>query len=188
MTIWYTADPHFGHKNIIDLCDRPFQSAAEMDKVLLANLQARVMPEDELWVLGDFAFGSRAEDIGYVEEIFDQLPGCCKHLVVGNHDNALTQSMAWTSVSQLIEVRDGPNMQRNTLCHYPMITWNHSRRQALQLFGHVHNNWLGSRNAINVGVDVWDFMPATYDDIAQRAQTLPINAHWSAVEPGLDLT
>lgn len=27
---------------------------------------------------------------------------------------------------------------RNTLCHYPMTTWNHARREALQLYGHVH--------------------------------------------------
>ncbi len=65
---------------------------------------------------------------------------------------------------------------------YPMITWNHARREALQLFGHVHNNWRGSRNSVNVGVDVWDFMPVTYDDIARRARKLPINKHWSDVE------
>lgn len=63
-----------------------------------------------------------------------------------------------------------------------MITWNHARRDALQIFGHVHNNWCGSRNSVNVGVDVWDFMPIRFEDIARRVKTLPVNKHWADVE------
>ncbi|WP_299869091.1 hypothetical protein [uncultured Roseobacter sp.] len=66
-----------------------------------------------------------------------------------------------------------------------MITWNHARRQALHMFGHVHNNWLGSRNAVNVGVDVWHFMPVSFEQIAERAKRLPPNKHLADVEPGI---
>lgn len=61
MTIWYTADTHFGHDNIIKHCNRPFESASHMDAMLLANLAARVGPQDTLWVVGDFAFGPKAK-------------------------------------------------------------------------------------------------------------------------------
>ena len=40
MTNWYTADPHFGHENVIKFCDRPFRSANHMDAVLMQNLWA----------------------------------------------------------------------------------------------------------------------------------------------------
>ena len=43
-TIWFTADTHFGHENIIKHCGRPFQSANHMDAVLIENLWARVGP------------------------------------------------------------------------------------------------------------------------------------------------
>lgn len=187
MANWYTADLHFGHKNVIRFCDRPFQSVVDMDATLIKNMTQRVGPEDDLWIRGDFAFGGGSKDRVYLEEVFDQLPGARQHLIVGNHDNQLVQSLGWSSVTYYAEVRDGPKKQRNTLFHYPMITWNHARGDALQFFGHIHNNWLGSRNSVNVGVDVWDFMPVTYDEIAQRAQTLPPNMHWDDVEPGSEL-
>lgn len=187
MTNWYTADTHFGHENVIRFCDRPFKSVSHMDGLMLENMWKFVQPEDDLWVLGDFAFGQPAKDVIYLEQIFGQLPGARKHLVVGNHDSKLTQALDWSSVSQLVEVPDGPKGQRNTLCHYPMITWNHARREALQLFGHVHNNWQGSRNSVNVGVDVWNFSPVKYDDIARRARKLPQNKHWVDVEHRAEL-
>ena len=96
--------------------------------------------------------------------------------------------MPWDSLSHLVELKDGPrNSRANTLCHYPMVTWNHSRRGTLQLFGHVHDNWAGTRNSINVGVDLWDFMPMRIEDIRKRGQELPVNLYWDAAEPGADL-
>lgn len=187
MANWYTADTHFGHENVIQFCGRPFRNSGHMDTVLIENLWKRVQPDDDLWIVGDFAFGPKAREDGYVESIFGQLPGARKHLIIGNHDLEPTLALPWDSISHLAEVRDGPYNQAHTLCHYPMITWNHARRQALHMFGHVHNNWAGSRNAVNVGVDQWDFMPVSFDQVAERAKALPPNAHWSDVEHGADL-
>jgi calcineurin-like phosphoesterase family protein len=120
--------------------------------------------------------------------MFNQLPGAERHLIVGNHDHEPTLDLPWTSVSHFSELRDGPQNQLNTLCHYPMITWNHARKGALQLFGRVHNNWHGSRNSVNVGVDVWDFVPVTFDKIVRRAKKLPPNKHWGDVEHGAELS
>lgn len=145
-----------------------------------------VGPEDQLWILDDFAFSTKAMDRAYVEQILNQLPGAEHHLIIGNHDNRPTIELPWDSVSHLVEVRDGPQNQLNTLCHYPMITWNHARRGAMQFFGHVHDNRHGSWNSVNVGVDVWDFMPITFDNIVRRAKKLPPNKHWGDVEHGAD--
>lgn len=65
-----------------------------------------------------------------------------------------------------------------------MITWNGARRGTLQLFGHVHDQWAGSRNSINVGVDQWSFRPVQIRDIATRATKLQVNKHWKDVEHG----
>jgi calcineurin-like phosphoesterase family protein len=36
---------------------------------------------------------------------------------------------------------------------------------------------------VNVGVDVWDFMPVSFNEIVTRAKKLPKNKHWNDVEP-----
>ena len=86
-------------------------------------------------------------------------------------------------MTPLAEVRDGPKNQSHTLCHYPMLTWNHARRDALMMFGHVHDNWPGHRNCVNVGVDLWDSKPVSFEKIAARGTALPISLHWTSVEP-----
>ncbi|TYB83402.1 metallophosphoesterase [Oceaniovalibus sp. ACAM 378] len=184
MKKWYTADTHFGHKNIINHCNRPFESADEMDAVLLKNLREAVGPEDQLWIIGDFAFGRKAKNKEWVRSIFDQLPGAEKHLVVGNHDKDSVLELPWTSITDTAAVQDGSEKKWHTLYHYPLITWNNARRGSLNLFGHVHNNWPGSRNSVNVGVDLWDFKPVQFSEIEKRAATLPINPIWATVEPG----
>jgi calcineurin-like phosphoesterase family protein len=134
--------------------------------------------------VGDFAHGPKAKELAYLEGLFGQLPGARKHLVIGNHDGDLTQSLPWNSVAEITQVKDGKQGLSHTLCHYPMMTWNGARKGSLQFFGHVHDRWKGSRNAINVGVDQWSFSPVSIDEITQRARSLATNKHWPDVERG----
>ena len=54
-----TSDTHFGHANIIRLCNRPFKDVEEMNEKLIENWN-KVVPEDgTVFHLGEFAFGGR---------------------------------------------------------------------------------------------------------------------------------
>jgi len=128
MASWYTADTHFGHENVIPFCGRPFRHAGHMDSVLIENMWKVVQPEDNLWIIGDFAFGPKAKDPDYLNILFGQLPGAAKHLIIGNHDLAPTLELPWDSISHLTEVPDGEDGLCHTLYHYPMITWNGARK------------------------------------------------------------
>lgn len=54
--VYFTADTHFGHENIIKFCDRPFASVEEMDETLIANWNGRVRANDTVFILGDMFF------------------------------------------------------------------------------------------------------------------------------------
>jgi calcineurin-like phosphoesterase family protein len=81
MAVWFTADTHSGHANIIRLCRRPFTDVAAVDAHLVNRANERVAEDDVLYHLGDFSF--RDGDLAaYRARI------CCRRmvLVVGNHD------------------------------------------------------------------------------------------------------
>ena len=65
--IYYIADMHFGHENVIRFDDRPFADTEQMDEVLIQNWNERVTADDTVYVLGD-AFRGR--------QIFANYPTC----------------------------------------------------------------------------------------------------------------
>jgi calcineurin-like phosphoesterase family protein/2'-5' RNA ligase len=51
-----SGDLHLNHANIIDYCDRPFETVREMNQQLVANWNDTVGPRDTVVFLGDLAF------------------------------------------------------------------------------------------------------------------------------------
>lgn len=185
MTTYFTADTHFGHANIIGFCHRPFRDVAEMNRTLIANWNARVTDDDDVYILGDFAFRCT----GSVAKIAKALKGR-KHLVVGNHDSKWMRSEPealdeFVEFAPLIEI-DGSEERGGrqlTLCHYPLMTWRNSKRDSSWLiYGHIHANksddfWplLSSMpRALNAGVDINWFYPVTFEELIEN------NEKWKA--------
>jgi calcineurin-like phosphoesterase family protein len=57
MNTFFTADPHFQHANIIKYCGRPFKDINEHDEMLIVNWNSVIMPDDLIYIVGDFGFG-----------------------------------------------------------------------------------------------------------------------------------
>ena len=51
--IYFTADLHFYHDNIIKHANRPFQDSEEMNRVLVRNWSQLINLQDEVYILGD---------------------------------------------------------------------------------------------------------------------------------------
>ena len=60
--IFFTADMHFGHENMISFVDyngqkiRPFNTCQECDELMIENWNSVVRPQDKIYVLGDICF------------------------------------------------------------------------------------------------------------------------------------
>ncbi|MFC0407507.1 metallophosphoesterase family protein [Roseomonas elaeocarpi] len=163
MTVFFTADTHFGHGGARGLYRRPFNSVAEMDEAMTARWNERVGPDDEVWHLGDFALNLRSEAM---QRRLDALHGR-KHLITGNNDGAATLSLGgWHSVQSYAEITlDGLGL---VLCHYAFRSWRNMHRGWRNLHGHSHGALKPLTRQTDVGVDVWDFRPVTLAEITTR--------------------
>lgn len=184
---WFTSDLHFSHKNIIEYCDRPFDTVEEMNRQLVERFNEVVTREDELWVLGDVALGKLDESLGWIAKLNGR-----KHLVVGNHDKCFInphgkpgkqsaarrayqtyQNAGFATIQTYAELWLGS--EKVALSHFPYsgdhteedrYAWARPKDEGLWLLcGHVHEAWLQRGKQINVGVDVWDWRPVSEEMI-----------------------
>ena len=81
--IFLIGDCHFGHRNIIKYCNRPFKDVVDMTEKLIKNWNSIVGKNDIVYVVGDFALCGKQKII----EIGNRLNGH-KRLILGNHDGA----------------------------------------------------------------------------------------------------
>lgn len=168
--IYFTSDQHFYHENIIKSVGRPFKNAEEMNRVLIAKWNERVLPEDEVYILGDISL----KRYPAVSAILAQLNGR-KYLVKGNHDYfagkanfAADLYFGWTKEYHELVWQD----KTFVLSHCPLPEWNEMEQGAIHLHGHEHNsseyNLQNKREGIfqyDVGVDANKMAPISIEEI-----------------------
>lgn len=185
MAVLFTSDLHLGHANIIltcgrnlESCGKNFAAVEEMNDFLIRKWNEKVKEDDIVYILGDFSYRSSISVKTYLKQLKGQ-----KHLIVGNHDfqwqkNITNINDYFESVSDMKVIRLDEKLI--TLCHYPLLEWNGSRRAKNQqtsiswlIHGHIHN----SRDnvfeyirdnlpcALNCGVDINGFEPVTFEEL-----------------------
>lgn len=105
---------------------------------------------DEVYMLGDFSFGSANK----TENIIRQLKGRL-HLIRGNHDQWLDKNESlyeyFESVQDYKRTKiDGKDV---VMFHYPIAEWEKMHYGSYHLFGHVHGNTIVPGRAMDVGID-----------------------------------
>jgi calcineurin-like phosphoesterase family protein len=167
---FFTADPHYGHDNIIRHSKRPFLDYNEMDEALIENWNKVVTRNsDEVYILGDFTFYSKIL-ITDPASVFARLRGQ-KFLIVGNHDRAPTFKLKWGWVKDTYFLKH-LNQEGIWLSHYPHRSWRNSFHGSWHLFGHNHGNVGPYGRSFDVGVDCWDYTPIAFETVQTKMKTL----------------
>ncbi len=182
--IWFTSDTHYGHRNIIQHSKRPFLNVASMDEYMIQQHNALVAPDDDVYHLGDVALNSNV-----LPSILERLHGR-KHLIRGNHDVKIDKHakyFEWIKDYHLLR-HEGVRM---VLFHYPISSWYGRYRGVWHLHGHSHGEHRTSFPKsqsdgirIDVGVDVWDYRPVSFETIAALGANM---ARHSAACPAPDM-
>ena len=170
---YFISDPHFGHENILKMCQRPFENVEEMNEAMIDAWNQRVTGNDTVFILGDLFY--RCPD---PEPILQRLKGK-KRLIIGNHDSSwmdkVDLSRYFVSVDPFLEITDG--VRAITLCHYPLLTWKHKLRTYM-VHGHIHNDTtsdffpllVARERVLNAGVEVNGYRPVTFEELQKNNQ------------------
>ncbi len=190
MNVFLTSDQHWGHRNILTYCNRPYQSVEEMNEGLISGHNSVVKPGDTVYHLGDFSLDKRAP-----EKVLHRLNGE-HHLIIGNHDwchpvHSKTnqtkrdkfRKMYFDAGFKTLELEGAIDIDGIPclMSHFPYYDPNPQFDQRypefrpedkgnILLHGHVHTSYkirLSPKGTlmINVGVDQWDMRPVALEQI-----------------------
>lgn len=172
---WFTSDLHLNHAKIIEYAKRPFPDVETMNFEIVRRWNESVAREDDVYLIGDVGMGDKQQVVDLIYQLNGRI-----FLVPGNHDVGLMNisrfrdRFAWIrSLTEIVlhwDPADKKTHQRITLCHYAMKVWNKSHHGAWQLYGHSHGNLRDDphANQLDVGVDCWDFYPASFQEIQEK--------------------
>lgn len=170
--IFFTADQHFFHHNVIKHDNRPYVTIQEMNYDLIGQWNSVVSEKDEVYHLGDLFWSCKPE---WAENILDQLNGKIS-LIAGNHDKKWLKGNKFKLVkSRLVFIEHYYELRAKNytphpivLCHYPLRSWNRKPYGSWHLHGHCHGNMQPLQNSLDVGCTTNDYKPYSIVEIAEN--------------------
>lgn len=179
--VFITADEHYGHRNIITYCGRPFQHVDQMTEVMIDRHNDTV-PDSPNYLtihVGDWFWHTLS--LGEALTIVGRLHG--RHaFIFGNHDELIEQNrrifadqLDWIKGENKDSGTHRLRFNNNemTLCHYAMRVWNKSHKGSWMLYGHSHNELPVIGKSFDIGVDGHDFKPWSLEEIESKMNQLP---------------
>lgn len=159
--IFMISDMHFGHQNIIEYENRPFENADQMTRTLIKNWNKVVQRDDEVFYLGDVSFRGKASTTQMVQ----QLNGI-KTLILGNHDRS--KSVKWWKDVGFQEVSKYPIIvgEFYILSHEPVYLT--EAMPYANIHGHIHHLKYDNKQYFNVSVECVDYTPMNFEDIKKE--------------------
>jgi len=178
MTTFFTADQHFGHANIIEYCNRPFDHVDEMDRALIQAWNDVIKPDDVVFHLGDFTLGDPSTARRYFAQLNGRIRVLANHW---HHDrrwlpsefgransyNAQGMPITICSPMQVILIpREGKKRDDViVMCHYPLAEWDRKHHGSWHLHGHSHGKHKAPGLIMDVGVDSNQFHPVSLETV-----------------------
>lgn len=162
MGIYFTADHHFGHENIIKYCHRPYNDVEEMNEDLVEKHNDIVDENDHVYHLGDVAFSNNPRT--WLEKLNGRFT-----LIKGNHDrndNEYWEEVCEKFIQHQTTLKISDLEYGLDLVHNPKLPAP-ERIGEIVICGHVHAEWRFRPNYLNVGVDAWHFRPVSKSTVLE---------------------
>lgn len=174
--LFFTADHHFGHANLIKGPDykRPgFETLAEMHKFMIDRWNSIVTKRDIVYHIGDMFLNITPAEALAIRRL---LNGNI-NLIKGNHDDPkgngvatqIPQAFGWIKERYRFNIKK-PVKASIVLDHYAGRVWSGSHKGSWQLYGHSHGNLKDDPSLLqfDVGVDCWDYYPVSLEQVIEK--------------------
>lgn len=186
--IFFSSDQHFGHKNVIKFCQRPFEDIKVMGQALIDNWNSVVSNDDIVVTMGDLFWFNDSQAI---KKCISKLNGKEIYIVLGNHDKYesfhrvnderfhIIDGISHIYLRSEVPDRWEKPTYEIVCSHYPLMTWSHRDKGAINLFGHIHSGpttqcdvdqdlplWKGAM--LDVGVDNQNYTPVKFEDVLKQ--------------------
>jgi len=177
-TIWFTADTHFHHKNILHLGrGRPWDTVEEMNDALVHNWNQQVLPHDHVYHLGDISFGGREATLETMRRLHGNI-----HIIKGNHDQPKMLSYLSAEMPNVTEIRNYLEIkvdgQKIVLFHFPILDWHGLHKGSWHLHGHCHANLqFDNGPMLDVGMDNMSYTPIDFESVRALLKDVPPKFH-----------
>lgn len=167
--VYFTADLHLDHRNIIKYCNRLFclsneekanlvelnsrdytrdelrklyisdDSLKRMNDGIIDSINSKVDDSDTLYILGDFGF-ARNSEFHKIESFRKRITCRNIHFIIGNHDNFSKSQYQSIFSSVHTEWMVRHNGHKIFMHHFPLLEWDGSFHNVIHCFGHCHSN------------------------------------------------
>lgn len=162
---YFIADNHFGHKNIIAHCNRPFNSVDKMDQAMINNWNTVIDGDDIIIIAGDIFLCHTAK----MFEVINQLNGY-KILVRGNHDTQsrtkLIRRLGFDELYDNPYYIKVPNIGRLIVTHCPLPDDELGPKE-FNIHGHTHNLRPNDDKHFCVSAEMIDYTPIHLNEIIE---------------------
>lgn len=173
MNVFFTADTHFYHSNLLNTRRKgPLKDVEEMNTRIIDNWNESIKRGDIIYHLGDFAYFRRGDDTAdkKLNYLFRMLNGRI-HLVPGNHDHMVLKPGFTCDIEcPLKTIKYDGNII--VLCHYAMRSWDRSHHSSWHLHGHSHGYLPPWGRSFDVGVDTNNYSPYSYEEVKIKMKEL----------------
>ena len=168
--IYLISDLHLFHDRAFIYKPRGFECVADMNATIIDNWNKTIKPDDDVYVIGDFALGS---DFDLIRKTISALPGRI-HLIIGNHDTDKKIEL-YHSMPNMVEIVYATTLtvgnRKLYLSHYQTLTASleTSPDHAIyNIHGHIHTKDKFTDDNpyfYNVCCDAHDCMPVSVDKV-----------------------
>lgn len=164
--LFFTADQHFGHENIIKFCNRPFDDVVNMDAALVENWNKVISHDCTVFHLGDFTLMDGANAAQYFGALNGRIyiTGVPWHhdkrwLKYSNppyrtYDEYPVEILPPECILEIYGLHSKKWPLTIHLSHYPIGDWDRKYHGGWHLHGHSHGQYLGDNH--KTGELCWD--------------------------------